>query len=127
MVLLGARTGMKARQLVAGTETVSRLFGYYRGYGCAVDGIQIFTGCTWGNHNLVLLRGRNFTFILTEEGSGEGVMVSPQSRLLERIRDERSPESRSALMAMFGSAPDDEILEIRTIKDMGTLSEFPGD
>lgn len=126
MVLLGARTAKKARQLVAVPGDGPRLYGYYRGYGCAIDGIQIYSGCTWGNQNLVLLRGRNFSFILTVEGAGEGVMVSPRPQLLEQIRGEKTPESRSALMEMFTSAPDEELLEIEAVMDMGTLSRFPG-
>jgi len=127
MVLLGARAAKKARQLAADAGGEPRLFGYYRGYGCAVDGIQLFSGCTWGNQNLVLLRGRNFSFVLTVEGAGEGVMVSPRPGALEQIRRERTPESRSAMMEIFTSAPDEEILEVQTVKDMGALSRFPGD
>ncbi len=126
MVLLGARTAKKARQLVTGGGYDSHLYGYYRGYACAVDGIQIFSGCTWGNQNLVLLRGRNFSFILTVEGSKDGVMVSPLPGALEQIRGERSPESRSTLMDLFASSPDEELLEIETVKDMAALSGFPG-
>jgi formylmethanofuran dehydrogenase subunit E len=127
MVLLGARTAKKARQLITGAASGQpHLFGYYRGYGCAIAGVQIYSGCTWGNQNLVLLRGRNFSFILTIEGSGEGIMVSPIPRLLEQIRQEKTPESRSTLMDMFTSAPDEEILEIETIEDLAALSRFPG-
>ena len=126
MVLVGARTAKKARQLVAVPGDESHLYGYYRGYACAVDGIQIFSGCTWGNQNLVLLRGRNFSFILTVEGSKDGVMVSPLPEALEQIRGEKSPESRSTLMDLFASAPDEEILEIESVEDMAALSRFPG-
>jgi formylmethanofuran dehydrogenase subunit E len=126
MVLLGARTAKKARQLVAGNGADSHLYGYFRGYGCAIDGIQLFSGCTYGNQNLVLLRGSNFSFILTVEGAQEGVTVSPQPHLLDRVRGEKTPDSRSALMDMFTSAPDEEILEIETANDMGALSKFPG-
>jgi len=126
MVLLGARTAKKARQAIAGTGSDLHLFGYYRGYGCAVDGIQLYSGCTWGNQNLVQLRGRNFSFILTVEGAEEGIMVSPLPRLLERIRQEKTPESRSTLMEIFTSAPDEDLLEIETVADMSILSKFPG-
>lgn len=126
MVLLGARTAKKARQLVTVSDDESDLFGYYRGYGCAVDGIQIFSGCTWGNQNLVLLRGRNFSYILTVEGFGEGIVISPHPRLLKQIRQEKTPESRSTLMGMLTSGPDEKFLDIETVKDMGALSEFPG-
>jgi len=126
MVLLGARTAKKARQLVTDAGDEPNFFGYYRGYGCAVDGIQIYSGCTWGNQNLVMLRGRNFSFILTVEGAREGVMVSPRPRLLEQIRKEKTPESRSTLMEMFASAPDEELLELEAVEDLAALSGFPG-
>lgn len=127
MVLLGARTARKAVRSLTDATSQTHLFGCYRGYGCAVDGIQIFSGCTWGNQNLVLLRGRNFSFILTPEGAGEGVMVSPLPQILERIRGERTPEAKAALLEMFISAPDEELLEVSAVKDMGPVSEFPGD
>ncbi len=126
MVLLGARTAKKARQLFTGAGDESNLFGYYRGYGCAVDGIQICSGCTWGNQNLILLRGRNFSFILTVERAGEGVMVSPRPRLLEQIREEKTSEIKSTLMEMLASAPAEELLEIEAVGNMGVLSEFRG-
>ena len=125
MVLLGARTAKKARQLVTGADEEFILFGYYRGYGCAVDGIQLFSGCTWGNSNLILLRGKNFSFVLTREGSSEGVVVTPRSKLIEQIRGEKTPESRSALMEVVQCAPDEDILEISTVGDLGAISGFP--
>lgn len=127
MVLLGARTARKALGSLAGADGQAHLFGFYRGYGCAVDGIQIFSGCTWGNQNLVLLRGRSFSFILTLEGADGGVVVSPRPQLIERIRGERTPESRSALMQMFISAADDELLEVKAVEDLSSVSAFPGD
>jgi len=127
MVLLGARTAKKARRMVTHPDGDGHLFGYFRGHGCAVDGIQLFSGCTWGNQNLVLLRGRNGSFILTVEGDAEGVMVSPRPEVLERIRGEKTPGSRADLMEMFQSAADEEFLTVRTIKDMAALSLFPGD
>ncbi len=126
MVLLGARTARKAILSLPGAEE-AHLFGFYRGYGCAVDGIQIFSGCTWGNQNLVLLRGRTFSFILTLEGADEGLMVSPRPELLRRIRGERTDESRSDLMRMFISAADDELLEAKAVEGLGSVSAFPGD
>ena len=125
MVLLGARIAKKAiRESAPGED--SRLFGCYRGYGCAVDGIQLFTGCTWGNGNLILLRGRDFSFLLTEEGKDSGIEVSPIGQVLERIWGERTPEARKVLMDLFTSAPDSEILGSRVVSGLGTVSRYPG-
>jgi len=127
MVLLGARTAIKAQQLVKAAGNGSGRFGYYRGDGCALDGIQLFSGCTMGNRNLVLLRGRNYSFILTAEGASDGVMVSPRPSLLEKVREERSPGSRSTLMEMIGSSTDEELFETGTVEDLAALSRYPGD
>jgi formylmethanofuran dehydrogenase subunit E len=126
MVLLGARTARRARTLITDTQKEVNLYGYYRGYGCALDGIQIYSGCTWGNQNLVRLRGRNFAFILSVEGDDAGIMVSPLPGLLERIREERTPENRAALIRMFTSAPDEELLKVSKADRLGIISEFPG-
>ena len=122
MVLLGARTARTARAALASGLP----FGFYRGFGCAVDGIQIFSGCTTGNGNLVLLRGRDHSFCLTTEGAGEGILVSPLPGTLERIRN---PESRDTeiLMEWLGSVPDDEILLSEPVSDIGVLTRFPGE
>jgi len=127
MVLMGARTAVKALQLSETVGNRSGLFGYYRGYGCAVDGIQLFSGCTWGNSNLILLRGRNFSFILTGEGSDDGVVVAPLPSLLTRIREERSPTERSAFMEMLGSSPDEDLFETGTVSGLALLSRYPED
>ena len=127
MVLLGARSAKKARMEVPGGDGDAALFGYYRGYGCAVDGIQIFSGCTTGNSNLVLLRGRNFAFLLTTEGALEGIMITPRPSLLEQIQGQSSPEARSDLMSRIQNAPDSELFLSETIKDLGAISLFPGD
>lgn len=127
MVLLGARCAKKARAAVPGTAGSDALFGYYRGYGCAVDGIQIFSGCTTGNSNLVLMRGGNFSFILTAEGALEGVMVTPLPSLLRQIREQNTPEGRSGLMSSIQSAPDSELFVTETVRDLGVLSHYPGD
>ena len=126
MVLLGARTAKKAMsERVPGEE--SHLFGFYRGYGCAVDGIQLFTGCTWGNGNLVLLRGRDFSFLLTAEGDTNGIQVSPIPEVLERVRGEKTPEARKLLMDLFTSGSDDQLLETRIVTGLGAVSRFPGE
>jgi formylmethanofuran dehydrogenase subunit E len=125
MVLLGARIAKRAMQESSPGED-SRFYGMYRGYGCAVDGIQLFTGCTWGNGNLVLLRGKDFSFLLTEEGNDTGVEVSPIPEVLDRIWGERTPEARKVLMDLFTTASDDQLLQAKATSGLGTVSRFPG-
>lgn len=124
MVLLGARIAKRAVLEVSPGED-SRFYGFFRGYGCAVDGIQLFSRCTWGNGNLVLLRGRNFSFLLTEEGDDSGIDVSPMPEVLERIWGERSPKARKELMDLFRSAPDDKLLQVEAVTGLGAVSNFP--
>lgn len=127
MVLLGARSAKKARLDIPVADGNSPLFGYFRGHGCAVDGIQIFSGCTTGNSNLVLLRGRNFSFILTTEGALEGIMITPRPSLLQQIRGLSTPETRAGLMSQIQCAPESELFVSETVRDLGAISLFPGE
>ncbi|UCG37963.1 MAG: hypothetical protein JSV00_07100 [bacterium] len=123
MVLLGARTARKAR-LEMGEGSTAHLFAFYRGHGCGVDGVQIFSGCTWGNGNLVLLRGRDHSLLLTAEEAGEGVLVSPRREVLARIRRAESGD-RQALMEWLAGEPDGGLCLSEKVAGLGVLSRFP--
>ncbi len=127
MVLLGARVAKRAAREVTAAGSADLPFGFFRGHGCAVDGIQLFSGCTLGNANLVLLRGRNFSFLLTLEEASEGVLVAPLPALLDTLRGERTAEGRKALLDLFPSAPDEDLFHVSRVEGIGSLTAFPGD
>ena len=123
MVLLGARTAMEASRRVGERQD---LFGFYRGYGCALDGVQLYSGCTWGNQNLVLLRGGDFSFILAAEDSGKGVLVLPKKELLDEIRGDKTPEIKDALMTRLRGGDPADLFDFNEVADLDALTRFPG-
>ena len=89
MVLLGARMAREAMvRLPTGGE--GSTFAFFRGRGCALDGVQVISGCTWGNGNLVVLRGRDFSLLLAREGQEQGVLVRPRPEILKELRQKGS-------------------------------------
>ena len=125
-VLLGARLALAAvTSYRTEGNAAAKPYGYFRGQGCAVDGIQLFSGCTLGNANLVLLRGRTLEFIFTSEGSATAVTTMPRQTVLARIREERSQFLETELGRNFGTVADEEILEARQINSLSVLSLFP--
>lgn len=127
MVLLGARLALAAVEAYGHDEESSlQPFGYFRGQGCAVDGIQLFSGCTTGNNNLVLLRGRTMEFIYTSEGSAAAVSVLPTAGLVEDIRTRRSGYLDSEAGRALFAAPAEDLVQARMISSLSVLSLFPG-
>ena len=126
MVLVGARLGKAA---VAALEGIggerAHPFGFFRGYGCAIDGVQAFTGCTLGNGNLVMLRGADFSLTLTREGHDSAVLVTPLEETVAGARSARG----SVLQTPFGekimTGDIRKLFTIETISGIGPLSSFP--
>ncbi len=126
MVLLGARMARVAGgRLITWNEDQSRLFAFFRGYGCAVDGVQIMSGCTWGNGNLVLLRGREFSLVLTAEGSPRAIKAVPLPDILSDVCAARGRILNTALGDLILRGPGEELFTLEEITDLGELSRFP--
>jgi formylmethanofuran dehydrogenase subunit E len=86
LVLMGARQAKVAAALLSARFGPGRPFAFYRGYSCALDGVQLFSGATWGNSNLVVLRGKDFSLTLTHEEAPRAVRVTPAPGLMREIR-----------------------------------------
>lgn len=127
MVLLGARMARAALNLLSiGKGDGSLPFAYFRGYGCAVDGIQIMSGCTWGNGNLVLLRGSDFSLILTVEESPIAVKAVPLAQILSGVRAARGKILNTDLGDLILGGPGEKLFTLEEITDLGELSRYPG-
>lgn len=126
MVLLGARMARVAGgRLITWNEDPPRLFAFFRGYGCAVDGVQIMSGCTWGNGNLVLLRGREFSLVLTAEGSPKAVKAVPLPNILSGVRGARGGILDTALGDLILKGPGEDLFTIEEVTGLPELSRFP--
>ncbi len=126
MVLLGARAALAAaNEYISNKDIKEQPFGYFRGHGCAVDGIQLFSGCTWGNGNLVLLRGGTFSFVYTSEGAESAVQVTPHPDLLAEIRSLRGGFMDTERGRLFSTSQIEDIFRVEWVKNLGSLSLFP--
>ena len=126
MVLVAARLGKIAADALdslGGERTL--LFGFFRGYGCAIDGVQAFTGCTFGNGNLVLLRGTDFSLTLTREGNGSAVLVTPLEEILAGARSAGGKVLQTPLGERIMGGDIRNLFAVETISGMGHLSRFP--
>ncbi len=126
MVLVGARLGKAAAaalEKLGGERTLP--FGFFRGYGCSIDGVQVFTGCTLGNGNLVLLRGTDFSLTLTREGHDSAVLVTPLEETMMGARSARGNVLQTPLGERIMTGDIRDLFTLETISGMGRLSRFP--
>ncbi len=124
MVLLGARQAKFAREYPFKSAS-SLPYAFYRGYGCALDGVQLFGHCTMGNGNLTLLRGRDFSLIYSHEGSSDAVLVRPLPELLDEIRTNRDSSLESSLSRRIINGPVDDIFTSEDVEGPGILTQYP--
>lgn len=126
MVLLGARLGRVALSALKDLEDSANLpFAFFRGGGCAIDGVQAFTGCTWGNGNLVLLRGRDFSLTLTWEGSERAILAIPQFSVIEGAREARGKVIKSPFASLIMKGAADDLFTVEATPGPAMVSTFP--
>jgi formylmethanofuran dehydrogenase subunit E len=130
MSILGARLGLAARAAL-GAAPGERLTARYLHQTCALDGIQLATGCTAGNGNLQVDRRGEHRLLLFREGSTAGVEAELTAHALARgqaygrLRAEAeaappgTPEGRRAeealeeLLGELEAAPAQELVSVR--------------
>ena len=126
MVLVGARLGRVAAAGLRDIEDSRDLpFAFFRGGGCAVDGVQAATGCTWGNGNLILLRGRDLSLILTREGWDRAILAIPRSPVLEGAREARGKVLGSPFATWIMEGDRDDLFTVEVTAGPADLSRFP--
>jgi formylmethanofuran dehydrogenase subunit E len=87
---LGVKAGARAmRDLEAKSTGMEELIAIVETNNCFSDGIQIVTGCTFGNNALIYRDFGKTAFTLTHR-NGEGIRVAVKP---ERVDQERSPET----------------------------------
>lgn len=131
MSILGARLGAAARRRLGETGDEHLLARCFH-RTCALDGIQVTTGCTPGKRNLVVEPGEEHRLILSAEESGravEAVLTSDalgRSRRYGELRRRAAalpdgPERRSLEEQMAGvlraleAASEGELVDTRTL------------
>jgi formylmethanofuran dehydrogenase subunit E len=88
----GVKAGVKAmRELHASSQGMEDLIAIVETNNCFSDGVQMATGCSFGNNALIFRDYGKTAFSLVKR-NGEGVRVRV---LADRIMRDRSPESRA--------------------------------
>jgi formylmethanofuran dehydrogenase subunit E len=104
---LGVKGGARAmRELNASSTGMEELVAIVETNNCFSDGIQIVTGCTFGN-NALIFRDYGKTAFTLARRNGEGLRVSVR---IDRAMDERSTETT-------------ELFEKVVVQHMGTEEE----
>ncbi len=129
--LMGLRLGLAAKEALSGGQ---KLHAKCSVLACPVDGIQVGAGTTYGNKALEVEEGQGLYLILTDTQSGRQVEARLTEKAMEmgkRYRDlssqknaqvSGSPEQVrlekevTAVLEWFRTAPDLEVVTIRTVK-----------
>ncbi len=129
--LMGLRLGLAAKEALKAT---GKLKAKTFLLACPVDGIQVSTGATYGNKALEVEDRNELILILTEVESGRRVEAGLTEGALDKGRSfrELSRKARSyptgspeqvrfkneidAILDWFRTAPDSEVVTIRTLK-----------
>ena len=85
MSVIGARLGLAARAAL-GADEGERLRARYHSTTCALDGVQVTTGCTLGNRGLEVVPGERHRLELRTEDGRRRVVVEPTPWALEQGR-----------------------------------------
>jgi formylmethanofuran dehydrogenase subunit E len=87
---LGVKAGARAmKELRASSTGMEELVAIVETNNCFSDGVQIVTGCTFGN-NALIYRDYGKTAFTLARRSGEGLRISVRA---DRVMEERSPEA----------------------------------
>ena len=129
--LMGLRLGLAAKEALGGGQKLTAKCSVL---ACPVDGIQVGAGTTYGNKALEVENGKELYLILTDSQSGHQVEARLTEKAMEmgkRYRDLSSQKSAqasespeqvrlekevTAVLDWFRTAPDLEVVTIRTLK-----------
>ena len=87
---LGVKAAARAmRELGAGSTGMEKLVAIVETNNCFSDGVQIVTGCSFGN-NALIFRDYGKTAFTLARRTGKGLRISVRA---DRVMEERSPET----------------------------------
>ncbi len=127
LVFLGVRQARVAAALAAKALPPGRPFAFTRGRACALDGVQLFTGCTFGNMNLVQLRGNDFALYLTREDGEGAVHVVPDPAVMREIRLRGEERAGSVLMERLREGDASALFSAALVPGAPALTHYPGE
>lgn len=123
MSILGARLGLAAREALGPLPEGRRLRGRYCHQTCALDGIQLATGCTLGNRNLEVDSRGEHRFDLWADDEARVVSARLSGGALERGR--AYAELRQCLERLPRRSSERGLLETRMAAMLEDLETAP--
>jgi formylmethanofuran dehydrogenase subunit E len=109
---IGYRAAKEAmRRLGAGRADDEELIAIVENNTCAVDAVQVLTGCTFGKGNLFFRDHGKMVFAFAVRPSGRALRIAAKRRDLRK--GEPSGDDRDARVRWLLSAPVDNLFDIR--------------
>lgn len=87
---------------------------------CAIDAIQLLTGCTAGKGNLLFRDFGKMVFLFLRRGRGakaRGVRLAMRPKILRRPPGTTTPADREAAAAALLAVPPEKLFTIRAVTD----------
>lgn len=133
---LGYRVGLKAlREMgISGTARDEEIVAIVENDSCAVDAIQVMTGCTFGKGNLIFKDYGKQVYTFAKRPSGDSIRISIDFNPPEETDEEKAiwkrymngDRSEEVLKAVYDrkakkirailNAPDDELMKVTRLK-----------
>lgn len=112
---MGLMMGSLARESLGNPDSIHSLEAVVelenrRPISCALDGIQLSSGCTLGKGNIRVRNGRGIAALF--QAKGRSVRISAREGIIERVLGmlREMPEDRAAMKLM--EIPDGELFEV---------------
>ncbi len=87
---LGYRVSLYALKMLGDRASDEELTATVENNSCAVDAVQVLTGCTFGKGNLVFRDYGKHVYTFIRRPSGEGIRISVDWRSPEETEEEKS-------------------------------------
>jgi formylmethanofuran dehydrogenase subunit E len=87
---LGYRVALYALKMLGDRASDEELTATVENNSCAVDAVQVMTGCTFGKGNLIFRDYGKHVYTFIRRPSGEGVRISVDWRSPEETEEEKS-------------------------------------
>jgi len=87
---LGYRVSLYALKMLGDRASDEELTATVENSSCAVDAVQVLTGCTFGKGNLIFRDYGKHVYTFIRRPSGEGIRISVDWRAPEETEEEKS-------------------------------------
>lgn len=125
MSTAGIRIALAAMNAIGLKKGEEHLAAFYHAKTCAVDAIQVITGCTFGNNNITVTDERKNMLELVREDSGVGVSVTLRSEVSDRMKscmelkkngDPKFKQEFQELLKWLQNEEENKVVQVAAVK-----------